>query len=1781
MSQDLANLAIRVDSSAVAAASNDLNKLADTSKKVETATGSMNSGFDKLKQNWIAVSVAVVAFAAAMQKAIQYMELGAKALQVESSFKIMTDASGVAGKAMIDNMTKATRATIDDSDLMAKAVKLMVMGYDSTQIERFSKNVIAASQIAGVSVNDAFEMMADAIANKMPRALLKMGAITKDQMALVTKAIASGVDEMALYNLAMANLELRTLQLKGTQDQASISLQQFHKQVSETKEEIGKGLIDAMQKLYAVFQNLGAASLTASAAIYKLLEARNKIAAFVHSGDEAKAFLAAADEYKAMAAADTKAAAELDKKYRINMGLEKPEVQAKATEVELAKQQKLVDIEVQKTQAKVDRLKADEKAAAATEKAIEDAKKLREEWEKTAQALGGEQRLAGLEGIRKEFEQNLIDAEKMKTQYEKLPPAIREVAYALIDEAKKQKDAGVVTLTVQKNRADNTEAMKKEADELAHLKNEYDRLLESLSPTLAITTRYNHEIELLNKNLEAGKNPTALGGITQEQYDATKGMLDANQATNLAKIQADYYSQIEGYAQTAYDKKIKLIESERQANIKLYGDIGAANAKASQDQRTAFDEYQDAISKKFDTDNKYTNQVIANAGAALDAAMTCYDKDSSEYQQLANAKKAVQAAEIAMNIAKNATIIASNFGLISSSAAASITGASIGVGPTGLVTAAAMIGLLASVFAMYGIASSGNISVPSIPASVLPSSTVLGAEAGTGSTSIANSLKLMEDTYQMEDTKLTAIYNQLKDLNSNITGLVTSIVRTGGINSTEGINLGSTGSAGDVFLGGVTPSFNLDLVSGILATAKNFMNAIFGGGTRDFIQTQGIEIGQTIIKNILAGADVAAQQYTVVGTEHETGWFSKNWVSTETVYSALDQNVNDMLTLVFKNIGTTLMEVAKGLGTDVQAVLDYVFTTTRLDLQGKTTDEINTAISEWISNISDTAVDALFGTILKGYQKLNEGLLETAVRLVIDKEMVLEALKMTGQAFTGTIPQIIKFSETIIEMAGGLDKLTEAASTYFDKFFTDSEKQTRLQTQLTDVMAGMNTVLPSTRDGYRDLLEGLDLTTESGQKAYVILLQLSGVADTYYAYLEEVALKRADMEMQLLELTGTAEEVLAAKRKLELAALDETLRPLQELIWLTQDWADKIAEATKNTTSAIDAQISLSNSAANAARSAADAYKNMIDTLTEAQIKINGGGTAGAQGQFNTIFSKAMTGDQTSLAALPGAIDSLLANSLVTAQTSEDYARIQGKSLLALEDAKTISGAMVNWEEYQATLLETQTGVLEQIKDELALPNPDLVLLEKQAGLLETIGTLLSQQVVQIAQGNSDQILLMHDQTGQIVQANVLTQDQTGQIVMGNSWLATQVQATAGVQGAIGGQTAQIINGNLIIKDQNGLIISSNTLLTDQTGKIITGNALTGTQTTQVITGNAIQDAIKNISELNQNFTKEMLTALIGSGSTQNSSLQSILEANNKTVELIRTLIQLSITGDKEKMQAGVSLAQSDYNAAHNNMATAQTNYETARGNLAAAAAKEIGADTALEKAKADLIVKQKAYDAAPSTKTYTSIWGTTETEQEFWSYPGDPWANGAWTENISKDAAITKAYDDAKALVGTSETAFNIAMAELNAANALVNPLLAVYQKTISIMDAAMSKLNELTEAYWNKYPDERPPVIGTPMMYAEGGIFSNGIVSQPTMFNNSMMGENGPEAIMPLVRGPQGLGVRGSGNDNVISIEELRKIRASIEAGNLASVKNGNKIAKILSRFDDDGLPAVRTTS
>lgn len=95
----------------------------------------------------------------------------------------------------------------------------------------------------------------------------------------------------------------------------------------------------------------------------------------------------------------------------------------------------------------------------------------------------------------------------------------------------------------------------------------------------------------------------------------------------------------------------------------------------------------------------------------------------------------------------------------------------------------------------------------------------------------------------------------------------------------------------------------------------------------------------------------------------------------------------------------------------------------------------------------------------------------------------------------------------------------------------------------------------------------------------------------------------------------------------------------------------------------------------------------------------------------------------------------------------------------------------------------------------------------------------------------------------------------------------------------------------------------------------------------------------------------------------------------------------------------------------------------------------------------------------------------------------------------------------------------------------------------------------------------------------FAQGGVFTNGVVSTPTMAPMALFGEAGPEAIMPLVRGPDGLGVRAS-NDNRDTQALLAEVRAlnerldRIDANTAQGAVSANRASRSLDRIESRGV-------
>ena len=190
-------------------------------------------------------SAAVIGAWMLVNKAVALMDEGAKVDGNEIIISNHGQGSRGIGEAMLASMEKATKGTVTASELMEKAQKLMLAGYNPDQIIRFSNVVTAGAIYMGTTVTEAYDRIADSVATRMPRAMVQSGAITREQMQIVTAAIKAGASQSALFELAIANLQVKTLELKGVQNEGTLAMQRYHKEIKELQEDIGIGLVKA------------------------------------------------------------------------------------------------------------------------------------------------------------------------------------------------------------------------------------------------------------------------------------------------------------------------------------------------------------------------------------------------------------------------------------------------------------------------------------------------------------------------------------------------------------------------------------------------------------------------------------------------------------------------------------------------------------------------------------------------------------------------------------------------------------------------------------------------------------------------------------------------------------------------------------------------------------------------------------------------------------------------------------------------------------------------------------------------------------------------------------------------------------------------------------------------------------------------------------------------------------------------------------------------------------------------------------------------------------------------------------------------------------------------------------------------------------------------------------------------------------------------------------------------------------------------------------------------
>jgi len=236
---------------------------------VEKAGPRAAAGMDTLQKSFTDLAIKATAAWMAVNKAMEYAELGAKAEQAEESFRSVAQSVGESADSIIADMGRAAAGTVDDSDIMQKAIKGMLQGFSGDEMIHIMEAARVAARVTGEDVKTAYEKITDAISTNMPRALRQYGLIAKDEIALVNRAMAAGVEDINLYDIAMAHAALQAAKMGEMSANAAEGVQRFHATINDVKESVGKLSISISTYMLAGMYGLDAAVVNAAAGLAK------------------------------------------------------------------------------------------------------------------------------------------------------------------------------------------------------------------------------------------------------------------------------------------------------------------------------------------------------------------------------------------------------------------------------------------------------------------------------------------------------------------------------------------------------------------------------------------------------------------------------------------------------------------------------------------------------------------------------------------------------------------------------------------------------------------------------------------------------------------------------------------------------------------------------------------------------------------------------------------------------------------------------------------------------------------------------------------------------------------------------------------------------------------------------------------------------------------------------------------------------------------------------------------------------------------------------------------------------------------------------------------------------------------------------------------------------------------------------------------------------------------------------------------------------------------------
>ena len=558
-------------------------------------------------------------------------------------------------------------------------------------------------------------------------------------------------------------------------------------------------------------------------------------------------------------------------------------------------------------------------------------------------------------------------------------------------------------------------------------------------------------------------------------------------------------------------------------------------------------------------------QALASGAASMFSEKTAAAKAFNAINQiLAVSEIALSYQKISAGTAETAAHVANETTKQGANALTAITSAFAAPFPINFATGAAMIGIMASLLGgSFGGGGGGGGSYEMPKAGGTGS--VLG-DSSAQSGSIGNSMDEFSDIQLDQLAELRGIRSALQGLSGGIERLATQFA--------TGLDFGDSGYGGQ--LGTISeknlPSL-LKKMPSFVDPLLSFADDILGGIIRSFsskkkkLVDSGISFMSQTLGAVLSADDLAAEMYQVVETTKKKFWGLSKKKSTSTETSDIESSITQQMADIFGFIGDSVLGAAESLlgeSSDFSEKLaNFTIDIGDISFKDKTGEEIQAELEAIFSQQADLIAQYLVPSITE-YQKVGEGAFETLQRVAYEQAVFNDAIENLGMSLSDLSSLMqIEVSQAIIGLIGGVEEFASLTSSYFENFYSESEQLSMLENSLSDVFESLGLSLVTSKDQFRELMEGIDLTTAEGQALFAALLEINPALADYIDALDDLANDKLALQIKLLEKQGKSSEALALSRQMELDSTDESLHALLKMIWALDDAAAAESERAR------------------------------------------------------------------------------------------------------------------------------------------------------------------------------------------------------------------------------------------------------------------------------------------------------------------------------------------------------------------------------------------------------------------------------------------------------------------------------------------------------------------------------------------------------------------------------------------------------------------------------------------